>query len=107
MVSCRRFARARFSLRLRPALSWNSATCVNGKHLVHGLAHIRNEIVYIREVLVFRVVLIIIDHAHYSRGNYGTFAVGPDRLGGGIAVFRVQAGYIEIKIAVFSVSYHE
>ena len=65
--------------------------CVNGKHLVHDLAHIRNEVVNVREVLVFRVVLIIIDHAHYSRGNYGTFAVGPDRLG--MVVLLDQKGY--------------
>jgi len=65
--------------------------CVNGKHLVHGLAHIRNEAVHVREVLELRVVLIIVDHAHYSRGNYGTFAVGPDRLG--MVVLLDQKGY--------------
>ena len=72
--------------------------CVNGKHLVHGLAHIRNEVVNIREVLELRVVLIIVDHAHYSRGNYGTFAVGPDRFG--MVVLLDQKGY-EFPDAVF------
>ena len=65
--------------------------CVNGKHLVNGLTHIRNEVVNIREVLELRVVLIIVDHAHYSRSNYGTFAVGPDRFG--MVVLLDQKGY--------------
>ena len=62
--------------------------CVNRHDLIYSLAHISDEVVYVREVLVFGVVLIIINHAHYCGGNDGTLAVGPDWFGMVILLYK-------------------
>ncbi len=48
--------------------------------LIYGLAHIRDELIDVGEVLIFGSVLIVADHAEHRGGDYRHLAVCPYRL---------------------------